>query len=106
VSIRERFRNTLLSRLRRHSVISLARLACWVALVGLATMAASILNPAPLIVIFAMSVGQVIGIVAFLCFLLSILVDVMRGTDHSPDAPGPAQRLRESSSPRDVADST
>jgi hypothetical protein len=95
----------MLKRLQKHSVVSLVRLACWVALVGLAVMAASILKPAPLIVIFAMSVGQVIGIVAFLCFLLSILMDVVRGTDHAPDAPGPAQNLREPK-PTDVTGST
>ncbi|MEI9947508.1 MAG: hypothetical protein WDO74_00610 [Pseudomonadota bacterium] len=106
MSLRERLRSTLIHRLRKHSVVSLVRLACWVALVGLAVMAASIVNPAPLTVIFAMSVGQVIGIVAFLCFLLSILMDVVRGTAHSPDAPGPAQNLREPSSPSDVTGST
>ena len=76
------------------------------ALVGLAVMAASILDPAPLTVIFAMSVGQVIGIVAFLCYLLSILMDVVRGTDHAPDAPGPARNFREPNPPRDVSNST
>jgi hypothetical protein len=95
VSFLERLRSTAIGRLRKHSVVSLIRLACWVALVGLAVMAASIINPAPLTVIFAMSIGQVIGIVAFLCYLLSILMDVVRGTDHAPDAPGPAQKFRE-----------
>ena len=95
MSLLEQLRNTAIGRLRKHSVISLIRLACWVALVGLAVMAASILDPAPLTVIFAMSIGQVIGIVAFLCYLLSILMDVVRGGDHSPDAPGPAQKFRE-----------
>jgi len=79
--------------------MSVARLACWVALVGLAVMAASILDPAPLTVIFAMSIGQVIGIFAFLCYLLSILMDIVRGTDHAPDAPGPAQKFREPNPP-------
>jgi len=94
VSLLERLRSTALARVQKHSVTSLARLACWVALVGLAVMAVSILYPAPLLVIFAMSAGQVIGIVAFLCYLLSILADVVRGTGHSPDAPGPAQQFR------------
>ena len=98
MSLLEQLRNTLIKRLRKRSVISLIRLACWIALVGLAVMAASILDPAPLTVIFAMSVGQVIGIIAFLCYLLSILMDVIRGVDHPPDAPGPAQKLRESDS--------
>ncbi len=59
-------------------MLSLARLACWVALVGLAVMLHRILNPVPLTVVFAMSIGQVIGIFAFLCYLVSIVVDVVR----------------------------
>jgi hypothetical protein len=106
MSLLERLRTASIARLRKYSVVSLVRLACWIALVGLAVMAASIVNPAPLTVIFAMSIGQVIGIVAFLCYLLSILMDVVRGTDHAPDAPGPAQKFRDPEAPRDVSGST
>lgn len=105
MSLVERLRGQAIQRLQRHSVISLIRVACYVALVGLAVMAASILYPAPLPVIFAMSVGQVIGIVAFLCYLLSILMDVVRGAAHAPDAPGPARQYREPNSKHDVNDS-
>ena len=94
MSLLDRLRGLAISRLQKHSVISLIRVACYVALVGLAVMAASILYPAPLPVIFAMSVGQVIGIIAFLCYLLSILMDVVRGRHHAPDAPGPARQSR------------
>jgi len=104
VSLSERARSVAIKRLRKYSVISVARLACWVALVGLAVMAASIVDPAPLTVIFAMSVGQVIGIIAFLCYLLSVLMDVIRGSDHSPDAPGPAKQFREPNSAHDAPD--
>jgi hypothetical protein len=106
VSLLERVRGGLLKTLQKRSLVSLIRLACWVALVGLAVMSASIIKPAPLIVIFAMSVGQVIGIVAFLFFLLSILMDVVRGTNHAPDAPGPAQNLRDSNTTHDVTRSS
>jgi len=102
----ERLRDRLIRPLQKRSVLSVIRLACWVALVGLAVMVASILYPAPLPVIFAMSVGQVIGIAAFLCYLLSILMDVVRGTDHSPDAPGPAKQYRDDNPNRDVTNST
>jgi hypothetical protein len=107
VSLLDRLRGQAITRLQKHSVVSLIRLACYVALVGLAVMAASILYPAPLPVIFAMSVGQVIGIVAFLCYLLSILMDIVRGSDHAPNAPGPARqyRDREPNSKADVSDS-
>ncbi|HEY0464007.1 MAG TPA: hypothetical protein VGC79_07355 [Polyangiaceae bacterium] len=99
MSLRERLRGQLIARLQKRSVVGVARLACWVALVGLAVMAASILDPAPLTVIFAMSVGQVIGIVAFLCYLLSIVMDVIRGAEHAPDVPGPAKQFREPTPP-------
>jgi hypothetical protein len=106
VSQLERLRGLAVQRLQKRSVLSLSRLACWIALVGLAVMAFSILDPAPLPVIFAMSIGQVIGILAFLCYLLSILLDVVRGTDHAPDAPGPAQKFREPPPSRDITNST
>jgi hypothetical protein len=105
MSLLARLRGQALKRLQGHSVVSLIRVACYVALVGLAVMAASILYPAPLPVIFAMSVGQVIGIAAFLCYLLSILMDVVRGSEHAPDAPGPARQYREPNSKGDVSDS-
>lgn len=106
MSVLERLRGRAIVRLRKWSVVGLIRLACWIALVGLAVMALSIIYPAPLAVIFAMSVGQVIGIIAFLCYLLSVLMDVVRGTNHAPDAPGPAQNFRERTSARDVGNST
>jgi len=90
VSLRE----ALLRRLSQRSVTGMVRFACWTALVGLAVLCASILYPAPLVVVFAMSGGQVIGIVAFLCYLLSVLMDVVRGAEHAPDAPGPARKFR------------
>jgi hypothetical protein len=63
-------------------VVSLVRIACWAALLGLAIICTSIIDPMPLTVIFAMSVGHVIGAFAFLCYLLSILADsVRRGSD-------------------------
>jgi hypothetical protein len=72
----------------------MVRVACWIALVGLAVLCASIVYPAPLLIIFAMSGGQVIGIVAFLCYLLAVLMDVGRGADRASDAPGPAHNFR------------
>ena len=87
-------RGALISRLRRQSMAGMVRIACWIALVGLAVMCASIVYPAPLLIIFAMSGGQVIGILAFLFYLVAVLMDVVRGTDHAPDAPGPARKIR------------
>lgn len=106
MSLLARLRGQAVARLQKHSVVSLIRVACYVALVGLAVMASSILYPAPLPVIFAMSVGQVIGIAAFLCYLLSILMDVVRGSEHAPEVPGPARQYREPKSKGDVSDSS
>ncbi len=106
MSLLDRLRTWSVERLKKRSVVSLVRLGCWIGLVALAVMAASIVYPIPLVVVFAMSIGQVIGIVAFLCYLLSILMDVVRGADHAPDAPGPAQKFREPDSARDVTGST
>lgn len=87
-------RQRAVRRLQKLSVLRLIRFSCWVALVGLAVMAASILYPAPLMIIFATSVGQVIGIVAVLGYGLAVVGDVIRGTHHPPDAPGPARKFR------------
>jgi len=83
----------IVRRLQALSVLRLVRFACWVALVGLAVMCSSIVFPNPLLIIFAMSVGQVIGVVAILCYGLSVFGDMVRGSEHPPDAPGPARRF-------------
>jgi len=62
VSVLQRARDWTIHHLRKRSVVFMARAACWVALVGLAVMCSSIIRPMPLLIIFAMSVGQVIGI--------------------------------------------
>jgi len=65
-------------RLRQRSVLSLTRIACWAALVGLAIMSLSIVWPRSLSVMLAMSAGHAIGGLAFLCYLLSVLLDITR----------------------------
>jgi hypothetical protein len=84
----------IVRRIRALSVLRLVRFSCWVALVGLVVMCSSIVFPNPLLIIFAMSAGQVIGIIAVLCYGLSVFGDMVRGADHPPDAPGPARRFR------------
>ena len=105
MSLGQRLRDALIARLRPVAMTTLVRLACWVALVGLLVMSLSIVYPAPLLVIFAMSIGQVIGIAAFALYLLSVLMDIVRGHDHPPDQPGPARRFRAEGSGVDRADS-
>lgn len=78
-------RTLIVRRLRKRTLESLVRMACWAALLGLAILCFSILHPMPLSVIFAMSVGHVIGGFAFVCYLVSILLDlVRRGQDPTP----------------------
>jgi hypothetical protein len=50
--------------------------ACGLALFALGLIVWSVLDPRPIPVIVAMSVGQVIGTVSFLAFLLVVATDV------------------------------
>jgi hypothetical protein len=50
--------------------------ACVLALVALALIVWSLLDPRPLLVIGAMSVGQVIGTLSFAAFLFVVVADV------------------------------
>ena len=94
----------LLQRLLGNSVTRLTRTACWLALAGLAAMSYSIISPRPLPVIFAMSVGQGIGILAFLCYLLAVVIDVGRPERASlPPGPVPPSEA-DLSSATDTAD--
>jgi hypothetical protein len=56
----------------------LLRAACVLALVGLALMVWSILDPRPMPVILAMSVGQAIGTASLLLFLVVVVADLRR----------------------------
>jgi hypothetical protein len=94
MSFLERLRQRFFRRLQQQSVLGVVRFSCWVALVGLAVMALSIVFPNPLLIIFATSAGQVIGIVAALCYGLAVVGDVIRGHEHPPEEPGPARRFR------------
>jgi hypothetical protein len=83
-----------LERLMAHSVENLTRLACIVGLVALAIMAASILHPGPVLIIFATSVGQVIGGFAVLCYGLAVIMDVKRRRTIAPPEPRSASSAR------------
>ena len=65
-------------RVLRYTVTDLTRVACLFALMALSLMAVSILWPRPLAVILAMSVGHLLGGIAFSCYVLVILLDVAR----------------------------
>ncbi len=71
---------SLWTTLLHGSVPRLTRMAAVLALLGLAVIAFSIVVPRPLPVIFAMSVGHVIGGAAFVCYLLAVLLDAYRSS--------------------------
>jgi hypothetical protein len=52
------------------------RVACYLALVALGLIVWSLVDPAPLPVIGAMSVGQVIGTASFVFFLFAVVADL------------------------------
>jgi hypothetical protein len=58
--------------------VTLLRIAAVLALVGLALMVWSVLQPTPMPVILAMSVGQGIGTLSFLLFLVVVIRDLRR----------------------------
>ena len=88
----------------KRSVPALIRLACVIALLGLATFAVSLLYPRPLVVIVAMSVGHVIGAVAVVLYGLAVVLDTIgsgrstpanRSESGAPGAGDPELEIRE-----------
>lgn len=90
------------------SVTHLLRIACVAALLALSLMAYSVISLKPLPVVFAMSVGHGIGIFAFLCYLLAVILDTRRSTPRPSAAPSPpaerAKAAKDSSPPEDPAE--
>ena len=68
----------LVRRLAHRSVNQLVRTACWLALFALGAFVVSVLRPTALPVIFGMSVGHAIGALAFLLYLLSVVITMSR----------------------------
>ena len=54
------------------------RVACVLALIGLALMVWSVLDPTPMPVMVAMSVGQVFGTTSLAAFLVVVIADMRR----------------------------
>jgi hypothetical protein len=82
----------LYARLAQRGVPALIRLACVLALLALGLVCWSVLNPRPLPVIFAMSLGHAIGGTAFVCYLLAVVLDAGQRTPplSAPSASEPA----------------
>jgi hypothetical protein len=65
-------------RIGRRSVTELTRLACVLALSGLLVMVWPLLFPSPLTVVLSMGLGHALGIGAFACYLLAVILDLAR----------------------------
>lgn len=81
---------SLKSQIQTKSVPALTRLACGLALIGLAILCYSVVSPHPLPIIFAMSGGHLIGGAAFGCYLLAVLLDLARREGRLPPSPSSA----------------
>ena len=77
---------SLLQRVLRRSVPELVRVACVLALLALALVCWSVLQPRPIPVILAMSAGHAIGGTAFACYLLAVILD---GVQRTPPVDAP-----------------
>ena len=69
---------TLWSRIAARSVTELTRVACVLALLGLAVMIYPLLFPGALSVVLSMALGHTLGIAAFACYLLAVVLDLAR----------------------------
>ncbi len=66
-------------RLARVRTVTMLRISAVFTILGLACMVWSMLQPTPLPVMLAMSVGQVFGMTAFGLYLAVIVIDLRRG---------------------------
>lgn len=69
---------TLREQLMHRSITGLSRLAALLTLLALAIMVYSVLVPAVLPVMLAMSLGHVVGGAGFACFFLAVVLDAAR----------------------------
>jgi hypothetical protein len=82
---------SLKERILHQSVRRLTRFAASLALAGLAIICFSIIFPRPLPVVLSMSVGQGIGIAAFFCYLLAVVLDASRSARTADSLAPPAR---------------
>ena len=68
----------MVERARRVRMPTLLRFSAAFTIIGLALMVWSLLQPTPLPVMLAMSVGQMFGTTAFILYLIAIVIDLRR----------------------------
>jgi hypothetical protein len=64
--------------MKTQSYDRILRLACWLALAGIGLMVWSLLEPTPMPVLVAMSVGQGVGTLSLVVFLSVVAADLRR----------------------------
>lgn len=68
----------LLARIARRSVTELVRVACVLALLGLAVMIYPLIFPSALGVVLSMGIGHALGISAGALYVLAVILDLIR----------------------------
>ncbi len=68
----------------RFTTTRFLRLAAFLALAGLVFMVWSLVDPRPIPIMAAMSIGQGLGMVSFGMFLIVVLVDAWRASRRAP----------------------
>ncbi len=69
---------------KRLGVRRLVALACYLGIGALLMMAWSVIDPRALPVVLGMSVGQGLGVMAFACFALAVVLDARRASEALP----------------------
>jgi hypothetical protein len=80
----------LAMRALRVPAMTVLRISAVLTLIGLALMAWSMLQPTPLPVMLAMTVGQGIGCMAFGLYLFVVIRDIRRGRREQPESREPS----------------
>lgn len=68
----------LVARAKRVQMTTLVRISAALTILGLAMMVWSLLVPTPMPVMLAMSAGQALGILAFVLYLVAVVIDLRR----------------------------
>jgi hypothetical protein len=78
----------------RFNPVRLLRVAAFLALAGLAFMVWSLLDPRPIPIMAAMSVGQGLGMLSFLLFAVVLIIDAWRTSRQVPAEAEPAAEAK------------
>jgi hypothetical protein len=83
----------------RFNPVRLLRVAAFLALAGLAFMVWSLLDPRPVPIMAAMSVGQGLGMLSFLLFAVVLIIDAWRTSRQVTAEAEPAAEVKPEAEP-------